>query len=49
MSRSVNKWIGLGNVGKEPEVKTTGGGTIVANFSIACSDRRKDAQATGRT
>ena len=44
MSRSVNKWIGLGNVGKEPDVKTAGSGTIVANFSIACSDRRKDAQ-----
>ncbi len=44
MSKSVNKWIGLGNCGKEPDVKTAGSGTIVANFSIACSDRRKDAQ-----
>lgn len=44
MSKSVNKWIGLGNVGKDPDVKTTGGGTMVANFSLACSDRRKDAQ-----
>jgi single-strand DNA-binding protein len=44
MAHSVNKWIGLGNVGKATEVKTTGGGTIVANFSIATSNRRKDAQ-----
>ena len=44
MARSVNRVILLGNVGKDPDVKTTGGGTIVANFSIACSDRGKDAQ-----
>jgi single-strand DNA-binding protein len=44
MSKSVNKVLLLGNVGKEPDVKTAGSGTVVANFSIACSDRRKDAQ-----
>jgi single-strand DNA-binding protein len=42
--KTVNKAILLGHVGKAPEVKTTGGGTIVANFSIATSDRHKDAQ-----
>ena len=44
MSKSVNKCIFLGNVGKVPEIKSTGSGTTVANFSIACSDRRKDQQ-----
>jgi single-strand DNA-binding protein len=44
MPKSVNKWIGLGNVGKEPEMRSTGGGTVVANLSLACSDRRKDAR-----
>lgn len=43
MAKSVNKWIGLGNIGKDPEIKTTPGGTTVANFSMACSERRKDA------
>ncbi len=43
MSKSVNKWIGLGNVGKNPEIRTTPSGTVVANFSIAVSDREKDS------
>lgn len=42
MSKSVNKVILLGNVGKDPEMKATGGGTTVANFSLATSERRKD-------
>ena len=44
MAKSVNKVILLGNVGKDPEIKSTGGGTMVANFSLATSDRQKDAQ-----
>jgi single-strand DNA-binding protein len=42
MARSVNKVILLGNVGKDPEIKTTGGGTMVANLSMATSSRYKD-------
>ena len=41
--KSVNKVILLGNVGRDPEIRSTGGGTTVANFSVACSERRKDA------
>jgi single-strand DNA-binding protein len=41
--KTVNKWIGLGNVGKDPDVKTTPNGTTMANFSIATTDRYKDA------
>lgn len=43
MSKSVNKALILGNVGKDPEIKSTGSGTLVANFSIATSDRQKDS------
>lgn len=43
MSKSVNRVIILGNVGRDPESRTTGSGSTVANLSIACSERRKDA------
>ncbi len=43
MSKTVNKVILLGNLGRDPDIKTTGGGTLVAGFSIATSQRRKDA------
>lgn len=42
MAKSVNKVILLGNVGKDPEIRATGGGTMVANFSLATTDRTKD-------
>src|SRR6476660_8117977 len=44
MAKSVNKVILLGNVGKYPEIRATGGGTMVANFTLATTDRQKDAQ-----
>ena len=44
MSKSVNKVILLGNVGKDPEIRSTPGGTMVATFGLATSDRQKDAQ-----
>jgi single-strand DNA-binding protein len=44
MAKSVNKVILLGNVGKDPEIRSTAGGTQVANFSIATSERYKDQQ-----
>ena len=39
---SVNKWIGLGNLTKTPELKYTPQGTAVCSFSIACNERYKD-------
>lgn len=36
---SVNKWIGIGNLGKDPEVRHTQTGTAVANFPIACDEK----------
>lgn len=42
MAKSVNKVILLGNVGKDPEIRATGGGTMVASFSLATSFNTKD-------
>ena len=39
---SVNKWIGIGNLTKDPEIRYTPQGTAVVNFSIACNERYKD-------
>lgn len=44
MARSVNKVILLGNVGKDPEIRSTPGGTMVANLTLATSDRFQDQQ-----
>lgn len=46
MAKSVNKVILLGNVGKDPEIKATASGTVVATFSIATSERFKDKAGT---
>ena len=44
MARSVNKVILIGNLGRDPEVRFTSGGTPVANFSIATSEQWKNAE-----
>jgi len=44
MAKGVNKVFLLGNVGKDPEIRTTTGGMTVASFSLATADRAKDAQ-----
>lgn len=40
--RTFQQVIILGSVGKDPEIKSTGGGTLVANFSMATSSSYKD-------
>ena len=42
MAKSVNKVILIGNLGKDPELKHTSGGTAVAKFTLATNDRFKD-------
>jgi single-strand DNA-binding protein len=44
MARSVNKVTLLGNVGKDPEIRSTPSGVMVANLTLATSDNQKDAQ-----
>jgi single-strand DNA-binding protein len=38
---SVNKVILVGHLGADPETRTTGGGTVVANLRLATSERVK--------
>lgn len=42
MAGSVNKVILVGNVGQEPEIRSTQDGKDIANFSIATSESWKD-------
>jgi single-strand DNA-binding protein len=51
MAKGVNKVFLLGNVGKDPEFRTTPGGMNVATFSLATADRAKDTEGnwTDRT
>jgi single-strand DNA-binding protein len=44
MAKGVNKVILLGNVGKDPEIRSTAGGMTIASFSLATADRQKDQQ-----
>ncbi len=44
MAGSINKVILVGNIGTDPQVRTTSNGQKVVNFSLATSDRWKDRQ-----
>jgi len=46
MAKGVNKWIGIGNVGKDPETRQMPNGGAVTNVTIATSESWKD-KATG--
>ena len=45
MSRGVNKWIGVGNLGKDPEIKHTASGSAIANITLATTDTWMDKQS----
>lgn len=45
MARGVNKVILVGNLGQDPEVRYTGGGTAVTTLSIATSESWTDKQS----
>ena len=42
MAGGLNKVLLMGNLGRDPEVRFTAGGTAVANFSIATNESWKD-------
>jgi len=42
MAGSVNKVILVGNLGKDPEIRSTQGGQRIANFSLATSETWRD-------
>lgn len=44
MSRSVNKITLIGNVGRDPDIQQTKGGTKVAHFSMATNRRTQGGQ-----
>ena len=46
---SVNKWIGIGNVGNEPEIRELPNGSSVANFSLATTEYWKDKSGERQT
>lgn len=39
---SINKWIGIGNLTRDPEVRSTQSGSQIVSFSLACNERWKD-------
>jgi single-strand DNA-binding protein len=45
---SINKVILIGNLGKDPDVKTLQSGISVANFPIATSETWKDKETGGK-
>lgn len=44
MARGVNKVILIGNLGNDPDVRSTQGGTTFATLSIATTSSRKDSE-----
>jgi single-strand DNA-binding protein len=45
MARGINKVILVGNLGQDPETRTTPGGTTVTNIRIATSESWRDKQS----
>ncbi len=48
MAGSVNKVILIGNLGRDPEIRTTQDGTKVANLSVATSEQWRDKSSGER-
>ena len=44
MAKGVNKVILLGNVGKDPEMRATPGGMVIAQLTLATADRKKEGE-----
>lgn len=48
MAGSLNKVTIIGNVGKDPEIRSTQSGKEIASFSVACSESYKNKQTGER-
>ena len=48
MAASVNKAILVGNLGRDPEIKTTANGNKIANLNLATSESWRDKQSGER-
>jgi single-strand DNA-binding protein len=44
MARGINKVILIGNLGQDPELRYTGGGTAVCNMRLATNESYKDSE-----
>ena len=42
MANDLNKWMGIGRLGKDPEMRYTSDGKAIASLSIACGESWKD-------
>lgn len=49
MAGSLNKVLIIGNLGRDPELKSTPSGQSVANFSVATTERWKDNQGNQKS
>ena len=45
MARGINKVILVGNLGSDPELRSTGSGTSICSFSLATSESWTDKQS----
>lgn len=41
MGGNLNLWLGIGHVGRDPEIRNTQSGAKIANVSVACTERWK--------
>ncbi len=42
MGKSINKWIGIGNCCKDPDIKHARSGSAITSITVACNDSYKD-------
>lgn len=42
MGNTMNEWRGIGNLGKDPEIRTFQNGDKIANLSLGCTDTWRD-------
>lgn len=46
MANDLNRWEGIGRLGRDPELRFTSGGDPICNFSIACGWKTAQKEGT---